>query len=166
MTACGWLWTSVKEWHYLSIKNYYHFYGANYLARGSVISHMVDKKNKKTDILKTYFMTFGNCNLNGLLGLSAAGALIIFIDDVPLSEAAGGSNNSKACSSILEKTFRVSIIFGFPACCWAGSLWRGKLKLAQSNLQSAAAKTEFLTELARQQNRFILFWFQTLLCPF
>lgn len=79
---------SVKGWHCLSIKRYYLFYGIHYLVRGAVIFHMV-KKKQTTSSRKTYFMTFGNYNLNRLLGLSAAGLSVFFIDNVPLLKPLG-----------------------------------------------------------------------------
>ena len=54
-------------------------------------------------------MTFGNYNLNGLLGLSAAGISVFFIDNVPLRKPFGGqiTPNFEAVYqfAILEKTW-------------------------------------------------------------
>lgn len=48
-----------------------------------------EKKKKTTSSRKTRFMTFGNYNLNGLLGLSAAGISVFFIDNVSLLKPFG-----------------------------------------------------------------------------
>lgn len=91
----------VKGWHCLSIKHlflWHQLFG--------VIFHMV---KKKTSSRKTCFMTFGNFNLNGLLGLRAAGISIFFIDNVPLVKPFGGqiTLNFEAVYqfAILEKTW-------------------------------------------------------------
>lgn len=57
--------------------------------RGCHFSHSGEKK-QTTSSRKTCFMTFGNYNLNGLLGLSAAGISVFFIDNVPLLKPFGG----------------------------------------------------------------------------
>ena len=55
---------------------------------GGVTFHMV-KKNPTTSSRKTLFMTLCNYNVNGLLGLSAAGISVFFIDNVPLLKPFG-----------------------------------------------------------------------------
>lgn len=46
-------------------------------------------KKQTTSSRKTRFMTFGHYNPNGLLGLSAAGISVFFIDNVPLLKLFG-----------------------------------------------------------------------------